>query len=70
MIRTRPLLRASSIAALTLATRDIIEGLGTLYTWNVWSPRFGVTLKLTPDGRTMLRGSFGRFNEGVLTGEL
>jgi outer membrane receptor protein involved in Fe transport len=47
-----------------------IPGLGTLYTWNVWSPRFGVTAKLTRDGRTILRGSYGRFNQGVLTGEL
>ncbi|MEP6915059.1 MAG: hypothetical protein ABJC89_05410 [Acidobacteriota bacterium] len=47
-----------------------IGGLGTLYTWNVWSPRAGVTMKLTEDGRTMLRASYGRFNQGVLTGEL
>ena len=30
----------------------------------------GVTMKLTGDGRTMLRASYGRFNQGVLTGEL
>jgi hypothetical protein len=29
-----------------------------------------VTAKLTSDGRTILRGSYGRFNQGVLTGEL
>ena len=51
-------------------TGDIIPGLGTMYTWNVWSPRLGVTAKLTSDGRTMLRASYGRFNQGVLTGEL
>ena len=51
-------------------TSDIVRGLGTLYTWNVWSPRLGVTMKLTGDGRTMLRASYGRFNQGVLTGEL
>ena len=45
------------------------SGLGTLYTWNLWSPRLGVTPKLTADGRTMLRGSYGRFSQGVLTGE-
>ena len=27
-------------------------------------------MKLTADGRTMLRASYGRFNQGVLTGEL
>ena len=50
-------------------TDQIVNGLGTLYTWNLWSPRFGVTAKLTRDGRTMLRGSYGRFSQGVLTGE-
>ena len=51
-------------------TDETIAGLGTLYTWNVVSPRLGVTAKLTADGRTMLRASYGRFNQGVLTGEL
>lgn len=51
-------------------TDAVVQGLGTLYTWNVWSPRLGVTLKLTGDGRTIMRASYGRFNQGVLTGEL
>lgn len=51
-------------------TDATVQGLGTLYTWNVWSPRLGVTAKLTSNGRTMLRASFGRFHQGVLTGEL
>jgi outer membrane receptor protein involved in Fe transport len=51
-------------------TGQTIAGLGPLYTWNVISPRFGVTAKLSADGRTMLRASYGRFNQGVLTGEL
>jgi hypothetical protein len=51
-------------------TDDTVRGLGTLYTWNVVSPRFGVTAKLGADGRTMLRGSYGRFSQGVLTGEI
>jgi hypothetical protein len=51
-------------------TSTIVHGLGTLYTWNVMSPRLGATVKLTGDGRTMLRGSYGRFYQGVLTGEL
>ena len=48
----------------------MVGGLGTLYTWNLLSPRLGVTAKLSADGRTMLRASYGRFNQGVLTGEL
>jgi hypothetical protein len=51
-------------------TTNMVPGLGPLYTWNVWSPRLGLTMKLTGDGRTMLRASYGRFNQGVLTGEL
>jgi hypothetical protein len=51
-------------------TADTIAGLGTLYTWNVWSPRIGITSKVTEDGRTMLRASYGRFSQGVLTGEI
>ena len=50
-------------------TDDIIEGLGTLYTWNLLSPRLGVTAKLTRDGRTVLRASYGRFHQGILTAE-
>jgi hypothetical protein len=51
-------------------TDEIVRGLGTLYTWNIVSPRLGVTMKLSADGRTVLRASYGRFSQGVLTGEL
>jgi hypothetical protein len=51
-------------------TSEIIAGLGTLYSWSVLSPRLGVTAKLGADGRTILRASFGRFHQGVLTAEL
>jgi hypothetical protein len=51
------------------ATEVTIAGLGTLYTWNAVSPRVGMTMKLTSDGRTTLRASYGRFTQGVLTGE-
>jgi hypothetical protein len=50
-------------------TRIIITGLGDLYTWNIISPRLGATVKLTADGRTVLRGTYGRFTQGILTGE-
>lgn len=50
-------------------TGTIVAGLGTLYVWNILSPRLGVTAKLSGDGRTILRGSYGRFSQGVLTGE-
>jgi hypothetical protein len=50
-------------------TADIIRGLGTQYTWKLVSPRLGITTKLTRDNRTILRASYGRFHQGVLTGE-
>jgi hypothetical protein len=50
-------------------TGGTIRGLGTLYTWNAFSPRLGFTARLTADGRTMLRTSYGRFHQGILTGE-
>jgi hypothetical protein len=50
-------------------TGATIHGLGTLYSWNVLSPRLGLTARLTADGRTMLRTNFGRFHQGILTGE-
>ena len=50
-------------------TDQVVPGLGHLYTWNIVSPRLGATVKLSDDGRTVLRGTYGRFNQGILTGE-
>jgi hypothetical protein len=50
-------------------TGATIRGLGTLYTWNVLSPRLGLTVRLSADGRTILRTTYGRFHQGILTGE-
>jgi len=50
-------------------TGETIEGLGTLYTWNAVSPRFGFNWKLTSDGRTLLRGNWGRFHQGIFVSE-
>ena len=52
------------------AASAVIPGLGHLYTWNILSPRLGITARLTRDARTMLRGSYGRFSQGMLTGEI
>jgi TonB-dependent receptor-like protein/carboxypeptidase family protein len=51
-------------------TNASTEGLGTIFTWNVLSPRLGVIYKIDAGGRTLLRASYGRFAQGVLTGEL
>ena len=45
-------------------TDEIVHGLGTLYTWNMCSPRLGVTAKLTADGRTILRGELRTIQPG------
>jgi hypothetical protein len=47
-----------------------IPGIGTVYTHDVVSPRLGFTAKLDRSARTVMRASYGRFNQGVLTGEL
>jgi hypothetical protein len=59
-----------SVDALGHEVDGITRGLGDLYSWNVVSPRLGMTVKLTRDGRTVARANYGRFNQGVLTGEL
>jgi hypothetical protein len=51
-------------------TSDVARGIGTLYTQSVVSPRVGLTVRLDRAGQTILRGSYGRFNQGILTGEL
>jgi hypothetical protein len=56
--------------ALVRETGRIIEGRGTVDTWNILSPRLGVVIKLDTAGRTMLRANAGRFSQGVLTGEI
>jgi hypothetical protein len=40
-------------------TGATIQGLGDMFTWNVTAPRVGVNIKLTADGRTVLRGTYG-----------
>ncbi|HVQ30442.1 MAG TPA: TonB-dependent receptor, partial [Vicinamibacteria bacterium] len=51
------------------------QGTGTtfprqdLFTWNSWSPRVGFNWKLTADGRTALKGFYGRYRRAVATGE-
>lgn len=51
-------------------TGGVLKGAGTIYSWNVLSPRLGLNVNLDRSGTTVLRASYGRFNQGVLTGEL
>jgi hypothetical protein len=64
---------SQDLAAIDVVGNEIdgvVQGLGRLYTWNLISPRLGLTAKLSADGRTVARASYGRFRQGVLTGEL
>src|SRR5262249_21669932 len=38
-----------------------LTGLGKLVTWNTFSPRGGMNIKLTSDGKTVLRAVAGRY---------
>lgn len=40
-----------------------------LYTWNVLAPRLGFNLKLTKDGKTALKGHYGRYYRPIVTAE-
>jgi outer membrane receptor protein involved in Fe transport len=39
------------------------------YTWKYFSPRLGFNVKLTKDGRTVLKGHAGRYHRAIATGE-
>ena len=40
-----------------------------LFTWTHWSPRLGFNWRVTPDGRTVLKGHYGRYHRAIATGE-
>jgi hypothetical protein len=45
------------------------QAVGNLFDWNVISPRVGATVKLNEAGTTLLKGTWGRYYRGVVTGE-
>jgi hypothetical protein len=50
------------------ATTGVTYGQTDFFTWNTISPRIGFNLKLTKDGRTALKGHWGRYHRAVATG--
>ena len=50
-------------------TDQSVPGIDDLFTWKSVSPRVGFTWKLTPDGKTALKGHYGRYYRGIITGE-
>jgi outer membrane receptor protein involved in Fe transport len=49
-------------------TGEVLPG-RDLYTWNALAPRVGFNFKLTADGKTALRGHYGRYYRGIVTAE-
>ncbi|MBA7685859.1 hypothetical protein ES703_94288 [subsurface metagenome] len=41
------------------------DGIDDLITWNVFSPRIGLAFQLTPDGKTLLKASYGRYYDAM-----
>ena len=50
-------------------TGATVPGNGDLFTWNKVSPRFGLTYKLTEDGKTIVRASAGRYYRPIILSE-
>lgn len=44
-----------------------VAGLDDLVDWKAWSPRVGVNVKLSDDGSSIMRASYGRYYQGVTT---
>jgi hypothetical protein len=62
------------------APQDILNADGTptgrqteevdeLFRWNAWSPRLGITYKLTESGSTLLKAHYGRYYRGIVISE-
>ena len=46
-----------------------IPGIDSLFTWNSVSPRLGFAWKITGDGKNVLKGHYGKYYRGIITGE-
>jgi len=49
-------------------TSEKAPGIDNLITWNVFSPRIGIALQLTPDGKTLFKVHFGRYYDALHIG--
>ena len=54
-------LAVTDIVALEFDEQGQVAGRGELFEWTNWGPRIGFNYKLDDDGRTVLRGNWGRF---------
>lgn len=46
-----------------------VPGIDDVFTWNSVSPRLGFAWKITGDGKNVLKGHFGKYYRGIITGE-
>lgn len=60
----------TDIAEMSFDAQGTVAGAGELYEWRNWGPRVGFNVKLDDDGRTVLRGNWGRFYRTAITGEM
>lgn len=63
-------LLVNDLAALTFDSIGTVQGRGELFEWTNWGPRVGFNFKLDDEGRTVLRGNWGRFYRTAITGEM
>ncbi len=64
LYRSYPILDASANE-----TGRSTPGNNNLFSWDSVSPRIGLVWKATADGRSVLRGHYGRYHRGVVTSE-
>jgi hypothetical protein len=53
-----------------IETGATVKGKGDLFTWDLLSPRVGINVKLTNDGRTVLRGNYSRVYREIFLNEI
>jgi hypothetical protein len=51
-------------------TGTTIPGIPDAVKWTQISPRIGINYQLTPDRKTVLRASYGRYNKGLVIGDI
>ena len=63
-------LLVNDLVALTFDKQGTVAGAGEQFSWTNIGPRFGFNVRLDEDGKTVLRGNWGRFYRTAITGEL
>ena len=63
-------LLVNDLEALTFDKQGIASGAGEQFSWTNFGPRLGFNMRLDDDGKTVLRGNWGRFYRTAITGEL